>query len=228
MKINNIQVEVCVSSLGQYKYKPSDTNKDMIIEGSRYKKYIRLYLLDKHLGYVTKDDANVLLEIIKRMNGYVRVTKWSLVTETYHYLIIRLHLQPFSTYRYYIYQLSFNDTNDTYIGSTKNLPQRLTAHRKKLKDKIHINKLLQQAYDKYPDKMCVDIMFTGETNDKEVKFKKEQEFILKHKQSLNLINSYVPKGKILCECGRHISYTSLQKHKKTKYHKSRVTTQSSK
>ena len=65
-------------------------------------------------------------------------------------------------------------------------------------------------------------MFSGETNNKSVKFKKEQDFILQYKPSLNLINSYVSKKRITCTCGREISYSSLKSHIKTKYHKMEV------
>ena len=222
MRINNISLDVCVSSLQGYQYDSMHTKKELILEINRYNKYIRLYLLDKHLGYVCKRDTSFLFGILNNMNKYVKVNKWSLQTETNHYIIIRLHLQSYPKYRYYIYQLSFIGTHETYIGSTQNLPQRINTHKKKLKYKTHINHLLQEAYDKYPSLMQVNILFTGDTNSKEVKFQKEQEFILKCKPSLNLINSYTPKGKVVCECGREMAYSSLKSHKKTKYHTKRV------
>ena len=82
--------------------------------------------------------------------------------------------------------------------------------------------MLQQVYNKYPDQLRVKILFVGDTANKETKFQKEQEFILKYKPSLNLINSYTPKGRVVCECGSEIAYSSLKLHKTTKYHKVRL------
>ena len=220
MKIEDITLDVCVSSFQDYQFDSGDTAKELILEVNRYKKYIRLYLLDKHLGYVSKKDTPSLLQIANRMRN-IRVKEWSIKTQTEHYMIVQLHLQSYNNHKYYIYKLSF-PTNDTYIGSTKNLPQRLRSHRKNLKKKTHINHLLQQAYNQCSNQMQISILFSGETNNQKIQFQKEQEFISKHKPSLNLINSYNPKGKIKCECGKPISYSGLKSHKKTRYHINKV------
>ena len=223
MRISDITIDVCVSSLGDYKYDPKDTSKELIIEANRYKKFIRLYLLDKHLGFVSKADKPVLMGILNRMNKYIRVENWSLVKTTPHYLILKLHIKSYRTYKYYIYELSFKGTDETYIGSTQNLPQRITSHKSKLKSRSHINHRLQEVYDKNSSKLAVSILFTGTTDNKEVKFQKEQEFILKHNPTLNLINSYNKKGKYLCECGKEISYSCKNRHNKTQYHIKKIT-----
>ena len=67
MRINNISLDVCVSSLQCYQSDSSHTSKDMILEINRYNKYIRLYLLYNglsHLGYVSKKDTPILLSIL--------------------------------------------------------------------------------------------------------------------------------------------------------------------
>ena len=221
MRILDMTVDVCVSSLHGYQFNSIDTATELILDVNRYKKYVRLYVLDKQMGFISKKDTPSLLNILKSMNRYVRVREWSLVTKTQHYLILKLHLRSYNNYKYYIYRLSFT-SNDMYIGSTKNLPQRLTSHKKQLKNETHINHLLQRAFDQYSNDMEVNILYSGETNDKTVQFQKEQEFISKYQSSLNLINSYTPKCKIKCECGKHISHSSLKSHKKSKYHKKKI------
>ena len=223
MRINDITLDVCVSSLGSYNYKPTDTSKELIIEANRYKKYIRFYLLEKHVGYVSKADKPVLMSILNKMNQYIRVENWSLVKNTPHYLILKLHLQSHPKYRFHIYQLSFKGTDDTYIGSTKNAPQRIHSHRIKLKSQKHVNHRLQKAYNTDPSNMEVTFLFTGETMNKDIQFQKEQEFILKHKPTLNLINSYTKKGKYVCGCGKEISYSCKNRHNKTQYHIKKIT-----
>ena len=227
MRINSIDLQICVSSLNDYQYQPSHITKELILETNRYKKYVRFYLLgsgDKciiHMGYVSKKDKPILFNVLNNMNKHVRVDKWSLITKTDHYLILQLHLQSYPTYKYYIYRLSFDGTDNTYIGSTQNLISRINTHQKQLKNKTHINHLLQQTYDKYGT-IKTNILFSCETNNKSVKFKTEQDFILQYKPSLNLINSYVSKKRITCTCGQEISYSSLKSHTKTKYHKMKV------
>ena len=221
MKIHNITIDICISSLQGYEYDPSHTSTELILDANRYKKYVRLYLLDKPMGYVSKKDTPLILNVIKSMNKYVRVSEWSLVTKTQHYLILKLHLCSYKNCKYYIYQLSF-PSKDMYIGSTVNLIQRLTSHKKNLKNKTHVNHLLQKAFDQYLNDMEVNILYSAETNDKTEQFQKEQEFISKYQSSLNLINSYTPKGKVLCKCGKQISHSSLKSHKKSKYHKTKI------
>ena len=81
---------------------------------------------------------------------------------------------------------------------------------------------MQKAYNEYKSGFAVKILFSGETKQKSVKLQKEQEYILKYQPSLNLINSYIPSGKVICNCGKEISYRSISKHKKTKYHMNKV------
>ena len=184
MRISDITVDVCVSALQGYEFDPSDSSKDLILDVNRYKKYIRLYVLNKHIGYLSKRDAPLLLNTLKSMNRHVRVSEWSLVMKTQHYLILKLHLCSYKNYKYYIYQLSF-PFNDMYIGSTKNLP---IAHKKQLKNKTHVNHLLQRAFDKYSNDMEVNILFSAETNDiKQNSFKKNKSSFLSF--SLHLILS---------------------------------------
>ena len=75
MKITDNTVDVCLSSLQGCKFDHSDLSTDFILDVNRYKKYIRLYLLDMYMGDVSKKDASSLLNIIKSMNKYVRVNK---------------------------------------------------------------------------------------------------------------------------------------------------------
>ena len=65
MKITDITVNVCISSLQGYKFDHGDLSTELILDVNRYKKYIRLYLLDMHVGYVSKKDTPSLLNIIK-------------------------------------------------------------------------------------------------------------------------------------------------------------------
>ena len=220
MRVNDVTLDVCVSCLQGYDYKPNDNTKQVILEVNKVRKYVRLYLLDKHMGYISKRDTPNVLMILNNINGYRRVNKWSVVTKTNHYLIIRLHLSGYPKYNYYIYQLSFENSPDMYIGSTKNLPQRIKEHKKQLQTKTHPNKRLQQAYDTNNANMTVSILFTDETNKRQIQFQKEQEFILQYQPSLNMINSY----KIICECGRNISYRNIKNHENTKYHIKRIVT----
>ena len=147
MRINNITLEVCVSALGEYKFEPKDTKDELQLDINRYKKYIRIFLLDKQIGYISKRDTPSVLSTIRHMNKQIRVKEWKLLTQTKHYLILQLHLCSFNTFRYYIYELPFKNTKDTYIGSTLSLPQRLNNHKNVLEKNKHIHHLLQQAYN---------------------------------------------------------------------------------
>ena len=131
-----------------------------------------------------------VLTVLERRNFFI------------HLLFAEQYQRPYC--RYYIYELSFKDTTDTYIGSTLSLPQRLNNHKNALEKNKHINHLLQKAYNTYKTSIAVKILFSGETKQKSVKLRKEQEYILKYQPSLNLINSYIPSGKVICDCGKQI------------------------
>ena len=222
IRIKNITLEVCVSGLGDYKFEASDLDTELILDINRYKNYIRVFLLDSQIGYISKRDTPNVLSTIPHMNKQIRVKEWKFISKAKHYLILQLQLCSYDTYKYYIYELSFKGTNETYIGSTVSLPQRINNHKNALKNNKHINHLLQKAYDKYKSGFTVKILFSSETKQKGIKLQKEQEYILQYQPSLNLINSYIPSGKVICDCGKEICYKSLSKHKKTKYHINKV------
>jgi len=58
----------------------------------------------------------------------------------------------------YIYKISFDSTNQVYIGHSLNPEQRFKRHLQQLRDGIHHSKKLQQAYDLYQTIPNLDIL----------------------------------------------------------------------
>lgn len=83
-----------------------------------------------------------------------------------------------------IYKLSIG--GHIYIGSSKNLYQRLSEHRNDLRHDAHSNEFLQKAVNKYGfDNVEAEIV---EYCDPEVRIQKESEWIKKTNADLNLVD----------------------------------------
>ena len=92
MRISNIVLDVCVSGLGGYKFESNDISEELILDINRYKKYIRVFLLHKQIGYVSKRDTLNVLSIIRYIKQQIRVKEWSVITKTKHALLTRINI----------------------------------------------------------------------------------------------------------------------------------------
>jgi group I intron endonuclease len=74
-----------------------------------------------------------------------------------------------------IYKIINIKTGDFYIGSSKNIVKRWKIHKSKLKNKNHINNILQSAWNKYGENnLILEIL---ETCDKDKLYEKEQFYL---------------------------------------------------
>jgi len=138
---------------------------------------------------------------------------------------------------YKVYKLTF-ENGETYIGSTKNLAQRLREHRTSCKiDKIKDRKLYKCMRE---HEFTHEVIFE-ENCTKTVARQLEQRFIDMHQPTLNCLRAFQSreqlkqqkkeyrekhkeqillqkKETITCECGSIVTKRHIAKHKRTKKH----------
>lgn len=92
MRFFQLAIEVCVTGIKRYDYafKDSDTNKTFKLIRDYHNKYdknaIRVLLDDKHIGYVKREEAQILSPVLKTNVFYVK--KWGVISHTNGYMIV--------------------------------------------------------------------------------------------------------------------------------------------
>ena len=161
------------------------------------------------------------------MRKYKTVKSWSLVKRTPHYLILNVDMATTSTYKYFIYQISFSNTGNHhntshyYIGSTNCYMSRINSHKIKLKNDRHPNKKMQFTFNQDPTNMKIKMIDTDWAVTRKDQLKREQMWINKLKPSLNLMNACNLPVECM-ECRKLLKRTSLKSHKRSKRHIKRV------
>ena len=83
-----------------------------------------------------------------------------------------------------VYKILNNQNNKFYIGSSKNLSKRWTQHKSDLKNKTHINIILQRSWNKYgEDSFSFEIV---EECHQDILLNREQHYIDTLKPEFNI------------------------------------------
>ena len=89
---NSLSIEICITGIQHYGYvfTDTDTSKQMKFTRDYKNKYdknaIKVWLDDQHIGYIKKNEAQILAPILKTNTFYVR--KWGCVSGTTGYMVI--------------------------------------------------------------------------------------------------------------------------------------------
>ena len=90
-------VEVCVTGIQRYDYSfnQNDTSKQLVFKRDFKNKFdknaIKVYLDDKHIGYIKRDEAQLLSPVMKTNSFYVK--KWGVESHTDGYMIVHCILR---------------------------------------------------------------------------------------------------------------------------------------
>ena len=93
MKFFSVTVEICITAIKRFNYsfKDGDTNKKLKLIRNFKNKWdknaIQVHLEDKQIGYIKKEDAQILSPVLKTNTFYVK--KWGIVSRTDGYLVIQ-------------------------------------------------------------------------------------------------------------------------------------------
>lgn len=139
-----------------------------------------------------------------------------------------------------IYKITHKESNNEYIGSTKNLNMRMRRHKENLKanDKCHFKlyKFINEngGWDNF-DYCILASIDDISLLDMEKKEVLEQKYIDKHCPSLNEKRAYLSKEQkkeiqkqynqnyghniMTCECGKSFKFRNKAKHYKTQRHR---------
>ena len=93
MKFFHFTLEICVTAIKRYNYSFKDGDTDQKLKLVRNfknkwdKNAIQVHLNDKHIGYVKKEEAQILSPILKTNTFYIK--KWGVVSHTNGYMVIQ-------------------------------------------------------------------------------------------------------------------------------------------
>ena len=97
MKVFQLVVEVCITAIKRYNYtfNKRDTNKKLKLVRNFTNKWdknaIQVHLDNDQIGYVKKEDAQILSPVLKTNTFYVK--KWDVVSHTDGYIVIQCVLK---------------------------------------------------------------------------------------------------------------------------------------
>ena len=191
MKVHSIKLECCVSGIKEtgYEFNQDDVKGELLFQINNKFNTITLWLNERKMGYVSKNDTAAMLSILKSFPKYRKVIAWGIITQKEHYLMIRMRIVASDTFKFFVYQLSLGDGN-TYIGSSNNFGARLEQHRIQLKTQKHPNKKMQNVYNERGTLGC-QILSTGHATSPRYQFKQEQEWIDKLNPTINIKKAFV-------------------------------------
>ena len=97
MRVFEMIFEICVTGIQRYHYSftNTDTSKQLKLTRDYKNKYdrnaIKVLLDDKHIGYIKKEEAQILSPILKTNTFYIK--KWGVVSHTTGYMVIQCVLK---------------------------------------------------------------------------------------------------------------------------------------